>query len=124
LVLSLGTNANLLFARRVPTKTENGLIVFEGVLAVSLVMPWSATLVRNGGGLFEAAQLTASPVEKRALGCNEQAGDGAALVPRWFWLLTAARTQPLNMRGRGIPHLASDEDAPGPGQIHLAGAFY
>jgi hypothetical protein len=67
LVLSLGANANLLFVRRVPTKTQNGLIAFERVPAISLVMPWSATLFRNAGSLFEAAQLIASPVEKRAL---------------------------------------------------------
>jgi hypothetical protein len=67
LILSLGTNVNLLFVRLVPKVGENGLIVFERVPALSVVLPWTANLCRSADKLFSAAQMNSPQIEKLTL---------------------------------------------------------
>jgi hypothetical protein len=63
LILGRGNNVNLLFVRLMP-KVENGLIVYEQVPGLSLIMPRTAALRRNAENMFASARMSSPQIEK------------------------------------------------------------
>jgi hypothetical protein len=63
-ILSHGTNVNLLFVRHVPKVSVDGLIVYERSVQMSMIMPWTATFCRNADRVFAAAKLISPTMEK------------------------------------------------------------